>query len=557
MKCPYADCPQIIPLTKPNRLQGCPSCKRPIKICRQIANGKACLSINQPLAQFCRTCGSKFPPLSENILIAPSQNQSASNSTGPTVALPSNKLSSSSLPRLSEFDIDVQKWNLVTCLDDETLEPNSTDFPIEMGHFGGMILLAYPEGRFCLVEPFRTPPQIHRYYSKSAKNGPKVPRITTSGPWGVLFTKYSLSVLNLLSIRPDCPKTLDDPAYLNWECPPGQKLVGTPLLFECPRPDLKKFESNGTGQNLGKPYDSALVWLTINEQAQPVLWWVYLSQFDNLPPPIKYEVLPYSMPDERLALLNLTVNKPESHPQLLVLGTQQGVLVTIAPWGGGKPIKFLWKPGIPLGIRRAEVGGLSGVCFLPNNIRQNDPNERQSVSKDSTVLGTLAVASIESRARQLNLIRIFKRANSLESNLVPIEKGGTPISVVKQSGGTRILAIDGNDLITVDQLQYRQRITQESELNSTTRVNVSGSLVLLSGASVTGRWHLLVDLEKSRVLSRREEQNLLPQPVRIGAHLFGLEWIPVGMGPSQLHLIRWDLASENQSPSDLNVTEVG
>jgi hypothetical protein len=490
-------------------------------------------------------------------LIAPSQDKSASNSTTPTIALPTNKFSSPNPPRLSEVDIDVQKWNPVTCLDDETLEPNSTDFPIEMGHFGGMILLAYPEGRFCLVEPFRTPPQIHRYFSKSAKNGPKVPRITTSGPWGVLFTKYSLSVLNLLSIQPDSPKTLDDPAYLNWECPLGQKLVGTPLLFECPRPDLKKFERNGTGQNLGKPYDSALVWLTINEQSQPVLWWVYLSQFDNLPPHIKHEVLPYSMPDERLALLNLTVNKPESHPLLMVLGTQRGVLVRIDPWGGGQPIQFLWKPEIPLGIRPAELGGLSGVCFLPNNNRQNDPNERQSGSADSITLGTLAVASKESRARQLNLIRIFKKKDRLESNLVPIEKGGTPISVVKQSGGTRILAIDGNDLITVNELQDRDRITQESELNSTNRVNVSGSLVLLSGSSVTGRWHSLVDLEKKRVLSRREEQNLLPQPVRIGAHLFGLEWIPVGMGPSQLHLIRWDLATENQSTSDLNVTEVG
>ncbi len=166
---------------------------------------------------------------------------------------------------------------------------------------------------------------------------------------------------------------------------------------------------------------------------------------------------------------------------------------------------------------------MSGVCFLPNNIRQNYPNERQSGSGDSIALGTLAVASQESRARQLNLIRIFKKKDRLESNVIPIEKGGTPISVVQQSGGTRILAIDGNNLITVDQLQNRESITQESELNSTTRVNVSGSLVLLSGASVTGRWHLLVDLEKSRVLSRREEQNLLPQPVRIGAHLFGLE----------------------------------
>lgn len=363
MRCPYADCLQILPPTKPIRLQGCPSCKRTIKVCRQTTNGKACLSINQPLAQFCRTCGSKFPPLSENILIAPSQDKSASNSTTPTIALPTNKFSSPNPPRLSEVDIDVQKWNPVTCLDDETLEPNSTDFPIEMGHFGGMILLAYPEGRFCLVEPFRTPPQIHRYFSKSAKNGPKVPRITTSGPWGVLFTKYSLSVLNLLSIQPDSPKTLDDPAYLNWECPLGQKLVGTPLLFECPRPDLKKFERNGTGQNLGKPYDSALVWLTINEQSQPVLWWVYLSQFDNLPPHIKHEVLPYSMPDERLALLNLTVNKPESHPLLMVLGTQRGVLVRIDPWGGGTTYTIPLETRNPSGDTSCGTRGIEWSLF--------------------------------------------------------------------------------------------------------------------------------------------------------------------------------------------------
>ncbi len=553
MRCPYSDCSKQIELTSTRRFQGCTHCKRPIKLCRRALNGRTCNSFNQPLARFCRTCGTGFSPLLENSLLTPSQDI---ETTQFSTKSNSGEIEQTAYPFPSAFDVELQTWNPVTCLEDDTLRPNTLENPIEIGHFGGMLLLSLAEGRFNLVEPFKTPSLVHRYHSQGAKNGRHVPRILTNGPWGVLFSPVSVTVLNLLSLNPNSRASLDDPAFFNWECPVGQRVNSTPLLFECPRPSATNSSRNGTTIPGGKPFDAVVVWSTIDDAARPTIWFAHLSHFDKVPPPIRHATLSVSNGFERFTLINFSANRAVSRPLILVMGTQESFFLQIDPWGDNQPTVLSWRPEFRIGIRQVELGGLSGACFLPPLNREGISDNRSGTDPNRRPLGLVATSSHANTERQMILISYFWDKDHIGHSVIPIERGGIPLSVVNNvGGGAKVLAVDGSELVTVDTLQNREPVIQDQDLNSVTRATVSGSLAILSGVSVTGRWHLLVDLQKSRVISHPGGQSPIPPPVRIGSCLFGLEWIPTGMGPDQLHLVRWDLVSGKQTTFDPSYSE--
>ncbi len=323
VRCPNPSCRTEI-AQRPEEFLSCPKCFRPVVRCDSIHSGQVCGSLNQATALYCRTCGKTIR--SNPIAVFNSQGS----------ALP---LSLHTPREVAQLD-----WS----------EANAgSGFPVEIAVLAGSLVISFPDGRVQMIDPFGSPPNKITCQvgpAVTANAGPR--QIVVDGPWCALYDDRSVSAFNSLIIRSP-NRRIDDPALFRWEAAQGEQLLTAPVWAPC-TPDAKK----------ARPYDTALIWLTLNAVKQPILNSVGLSLFDQLTPARATLVDSSMRAGERWALLAMP-GEAVLRPRLLLVAREFLACLLPDVWGTGPIEGYKWSLPFRIQVRDTPLGGFPGVCLAP------------------------------------------------------------------------------------------------------------------------------------------------------------------------------------------------